>query len=233
MDHDLMVERLFESLIAGDRHGTRELVAEFTGQGMTPRQLIQELFWPTYTLIERLHRDDQLTRMSYQMATRLLRVTVDRTSALLPIAPRSGKTIFACCGPTDGDELGAQMATDLLEAAGFNVAFAGGQIPSDEVLAQVHESRPDTLLIFAAGPSDLPGIRGLIDTLREIGAVPNMKIAVGGGVFNRAAGLAEEIGVHTYASTPMEMVDVLVNPPAQRIIEERPAAVKRRVKRAA
>lgn len=233
MDHDLMVERLFECLIGGDRQGTRELVGEFTGRGMTPRQLIQDLFWPTYTLIERLHREDQLTRMSYQMATRLLRVTVDRTAALLPIAPRSGRTILACCGPTDGDELGAQMATDLLEAAGFCVSFAGGQVPSDEVLAQVHEARPDTLLIFAAGPSDLPGIRGLIDTLREIAAVPNMKIAVGGGVFNRAAGLAEEIGVHIFASTPMEMVDVLVNPPAERIIEERPAAIKRRAKRAA
>lgn len=233
MDHDLMVERLFESLISGDRQGTSQLVAEFTGQGMTPRQLVNDLFWPTYTLIERLHREDQLTRMSYQMATRLLRVTVDRATGQLPQAPRSGKTIFACCGPTDGDELGAQMATDLLEAAGFTVTFAGGQLPSDEILAQVHEARPDTLLIFAAGPSDLPGIRGLIDTIREIAAVPNMKIAVGGGVFNRAAGLAEEIGVHVFASSPREMVDTLINPPSQRIIEERPVAAKRRTKRAA
>jgi len=233
MDHDLMVERLFESLITGDRQGTRQLVSEFTGQGTTPRQLINDLFWPTYNLIERLHREDQLTRMSYQMATRLLRATVDRITAQLPLAPRSGKSVFACCGPTEGDELGAQMATDLLEAAGFTVTFAGGQLPSDEILAQVHEARPDTLLIFAAGPSDLPGVRGLIDTIREIAAVPHMKIAVGGGVFNRAAGLADEIGVHIYASTPMEMVDVLINPPAQRIIEERPVATKRRVRRAA
>ena len=34
----------------------------------------------------------------------------------------------------------------------------------------------------------------MIDRIREIGAVPDLQVVVGGGVFNRADGLAEEIG---------------------------------------
>src|SRR5262245_51007353 len=121
MDQDLMVERFFETLINGDRPASRAMVAEARGSGRSAQSLISELYWPTYGLIERLHREDQLTRLSFQLATRLLRVLSDRTASELPTAAPRNKSIFACCGPTDCDELGAQMAVDLLESSGFSV----------------------------------------------------------------------------------------------------------------
>ena len=220
MELELAVERLFENLISGDRTASQKLVKDLTDQGTTPASLISDLFWPTYNMVEKLHREDQLSRVSYQLATRLLRVLQDRAAASLPRQTARADSIFACCGPTDGDELGAQMAVDLLESAGYQITFAGGSIPADEVLAQVHETRPDFLLMFASGPSDLPGIRHILDSLREINAVPNLKVAVGGGVFNRAEGLAEEIGVHLAAQSPMDMVELLTSGEAARIAAE-------------
>lgn len=209
MDHDLLVEQFFETLIAGDRQGARSVVAQAQRNGFDPRRLISDLYWPTYSLVEKLHRDDQLTTLSYQLATRLMRVLVDRTAADLACDAPRGRTIFAVCGPTDCDELGAQMAVDLLEATGFEVAFAGGGLPADEILSQVNHKRPDVLLMFASSPSDLPGIRQIIDQLKEIGASPKTQVAVGGGVFNRAEGLAMEIGAPICAETPIEMVEEL------------------------
>jgi len=220
MDFELMVERLFESLINGDRAGSQKQVREITNQGASPRDLISHVFWPTYSLIDKLHREDHISRVSYQLATRLLRVLQDRAAATLPREAARPESIFACCGPSDADELGAQMAVDLLESSGFSITFAGGCIPADEVLAQVHETRPDYLLMFASGPADLPGIRHMLDTLREINAVPNLKVAVGGGVFNRAEGLAEEIGVHLSAQSPMDMVELLTSGEADEIAAE-------------
>lgn len=220
MDYELSVERLFESLVSGDRAGAQKLVGELTARGTPASEVISQVYWPTYTRVEKLHRDDQMTRVSYQLATRLLRVLQDRTAAALPRATTRPDFIFACCGPSDGDELGAQMAVDLLESSGYRITFAGGNIPADEVLAQVHETRPDYLLMFASAPSDLPGIRHIIDTLREINAVPNLKVAVGGGVFNRAEGLAEEIGVHLHAQSPMDMVELLTSGEAAAIAAE-------------
>ncbi len=220
MDYELSVERLFESLISGDRNGSQKMVKDLTDRGTRARDLISQVFWPTYSLIEKLHREDQLSRVSYQLATRLLRVLQDRAAATLPREAARPDSIFACCGPTDGDELGAQMAVDLLESSGYQIIFAGGNIPADEVLAQVHETRPDYLLMFASGPSDLPGIRHILDSLREINAVPNLKVAVGGGVFNRAEGLAEEIGVHLSAQSPMDMVELLTSGEATQIAAE-------------
>ena len=80
--------------------------------------------------------------------------------------------------------------------------------------------RPDVLLMFASAPGDAPNIRLLIDSIRGVGACPDMQIVVGGGVFNRAEGLAEEIGADLWARTPAELLERLATEPARRATEE-------------
>lgn len=234
MSQAVLVERFFEALINGDRPSARAIVQESLQKGATAGQILNDLLWPTYESLEKLYRSDQLSKLSHHLGTRLLRVLVDQNAARLSPKASTGRSIFALCGPRDSDELGAQMAVDLLEEAGFRVRFAGGNIANDEIMSHVNEEKPDVLLMFASGANDLPNIRALIDSLREIAACPNVQIAVGGGVFNRADGLAEEIGADLWANSPMEMVDVLINDPARRAqMEQRTVGRKRRVRREA
>lgn len=209
-------ERFFEILVSGDRTTARAFVAELASKGAKPEVLINELFWPTYQTLDRLHRADQLTTLTHHLATRLLRVLVDQNAAHMSRQASRGRSVYVFCGATDADEMGAQMAVDLLEANGFSVSFAGGGVANDEILSLVNDRKPDVLLMFASSPTDLPNIRELIDTIGEIGACPNLQVAVGAGVFNRADGLAEEIGADLWASDPLEMVETLISEPARR-----------------
>lgn len=229
MNSQQAVEVLFEIVSNGDRPAARTLVAECLDLGQSSRAVLMDVLWPTYELVERLHRADNMSILAYRLATRLLRVLVDQVARELPMAIRNGRSVFAVCGPNDSDELGAQIAVDILESAGFAVSFTGGGIPADEVMSHVQQSRPDVLLMFASAPSDLPEIRGMIDQMREIGAAGGTQIAVGGGVFNRADGLAEEIGADLWASDPAELVETLLMEPARRAIaEQRTVGRKRR-----
>jgi MerR family transcriptional regulator, light-induced transcriptional regulator len=238
MSAELVTERLFEALIEGNRDTARRVIDEQRKQGATPELIITDLCWPAYELLEKLHREDRLSTLAYNLGTRMLRTIVDQASRDLLAwsgSARTGRTVFACCGPSEGSELGAQMAVDLLEAAGFRVRFAGGAIPADEVQETVQSTGPDILLMFCSEPRDLPEIRQLIDTLHEVGACPKTQIAVGGGVFNRADGLAEEIGADVWATHPLEMVEILIDDvdvratPEQRTVGQRlPATTRRR-----
>ncbi|QYU69873.1 cobalamin B12-binding domain-containing protein [Leptolyngbya sp. 15MV] len=233
MSTDILQERFFEILIAGNRPEARVLVQQQLDRGASAKQLITDLFWPTYETLERLHRADQLSKLSHHLATRLLRVLVDQNAARLAAEPSRGRRILALCGPADADELGAQMAVDLLEQAGYTVSFGGGGIANDEILQRVHEDQPHVLLMFASAPSDLPCIRELIDHIREINAAPDLQIVVGGGVFNRAEGLAEEIGADVWARHPLELVDAITNQPYRRAeLEQRTVGRKRKLKAA-
>ncbi|MDX2116981.1 MAG: B12-binding domain-containing protein [Planctomycetota bacterium] len=225
---EILVERFFETLINGDRVASRNLIREVSDQGTDAQTILTGLCWPTYELIEKLYRADQMTKLSYHLATRILRQVVDQQARDLKFAPRNGRTVFACCGSSESEELAAQIAVDILEAGGFTVTFAGGGLPADEILGQVHERKPQTLLMFASAASDLPGIRSMIDTLHEIGACPNMQFVVGGGVFNRAEGLAEEIGADLWASDPLDLIDLMVEQAHQRAKAPQQAAVRKR-----
>ncbi len=234
MNQEVLVERLFETLVNGDRAAARSIVEETFDQNAPADRVLTGLMWPAYEMIERLHRSDQLSAMGYHFATRLLRTLVDQTAARLRFAPRTGKTLVAFCGPSQSEELAAQIAADLAEAKGYTVHFAGGGVPGDEILARVQETQPDILLLFASAAPDLPDIRRVIDDLRTIGASAKTQIVVGGGVFNRADGLAEEIGIDLCAADPLELVEILTDDSLLRAsaAPAKPAAAKRKARAA-
>lgn len=237
MSPEILVEQLFEALTSGDRPGARQLVQQQLDIGVEPDMLITDLFWPAYEMVDRLYRADQITSMGYNLSTRLLRVLIDQAAPAIitnGLEQTSNRTVFACCGDDEGSELGAQMAVDLLEAGGMSVRFAGGGIPIDEIQETVQRDQPDALLSFCSNPADLPSIRKLIDKLHEIGACPSTQIVVGGGVFNRADGLAEEIGADLWASDPLELVDLMIEDAGQRAQpDQRTVGRNRRVSKAA
>ncbi len=234
MTRDLALERFFEILISGDRPLARAFVQELLATGYTPSDMVTEVFWPTYENLDKLQRADQIAALNLHLATRLLRVLVDQNMSRMPFKPSNGRSVFVLCGQSESEEMGAQMAVDLLEANGFSVAFVGGGIANDEIVAQVNERKPSVLLMFSSLPNDLPNIRALIDTLTSIGACPNTQIAVGAGVFNRAEGLAEEIGADIWATSPLEMVERLMEEPDRRAeAHQRTVGKSRRTKKAA
>ena len=231
MSQDIVIERFFETIVSGACPEARRLIAEQTDLGVSPQSLLTDLFWPTYDMIERLNRNDQITSMGYHLSTRLLRTLVDQNAAALLArveTPPVGRSVFAACGPDEGSELGAQMGVDLLEAHGFRVRFAGGGVPADEIQHLVQQDRPDVLLMFCSAPSDLPHIRMLIDNLHEVGASTDTQIAVGGGVFNRADGLAEEIGADHWATEPLALVQMLLEEPETRATEDQRTVGRKR-----
>ncbi len=209
MKTEAIVEQLFQHLVSGNRAQSSAFVANLRSQGVSAESLANDIFWPLHEMLVKLHKHGQLARLNYNYATRLLRQTAHVSATDYTRGPGRSHRVLMFCGPTEGEELGAQLAVDMLESAGFEVYFGGAGVANDEVLAELGELRPTYLVMWASAAADAPAIRQLIDTVREIGGHPKMKIICGGGVFNRAPGLAEEIGAAAAASTPQALVTCL------------------------
>lgn len=232
LSQENLIERLFQHLVSGDRVEARRLVSEALELEYDAETLAKHVYWPLMEMIASLYRADQISTLAHHYATRLLRSLVDQAQPKYTQRPARNRTICMFCGPAESDELAAQLVADLAEADGYTVFFAGGGIAGDEILAEVGVRRPDVLLLFSSGASDAPHIRQIIDTIRQVGALPEIQVVVGGGVFNRAPGLAEEIGADLWASSPEELVQAVLHNPDQRMHDEqRTVGRKRRVKR--
>lgn len=211
MKTEAIVQQLFQHLVAGRRAEAAAYVASVRSMGLAPETLANDVFWPLHEMILKLHKHGQLARLHYNYATRLLRQITHTTATAYTRGEGRSQRVLLCCGPTEGEELGAQLAVDLLECSGFEVYFGGAGVANDEILGELNDLRPHHLVMWASAATDAPAVRQLIDTIREIGGHPAMTIVCGGGVFNRAPGLAEEIGATATASTPMALVACLVD----------------------
>jgi methanogenic corrinoid protein MtbC1 len=224
---DALRERFFDVLVTGDRLEARQVVLRALEAGDSAVDLITELYWPTYERVEKLFRNDQLSKLGHHYATRLLRVLADQTAGLIVPTTNNGRTVLVVCGPRDSDDLAGQLAVDMLASEGFTVHYGGGGIPNDELLAEIKARSPSALVLFASGTNDLPHVRDLIDTIHEEYPEREMQIAVGGGVFNRADGLAEEIGADLWGEDPLDVVQAMIEGAHVRA-ESRPRRRRRR-----
>lgn len=224
MKTESLIQQLFQHLVAGRRTQAMEFVTKAREQGLGAETLANEVFWPLHEMLVKLHKHGQLARLHYNYATRILRQVAHTTALSYERAAGSAGRVLLFCGPTEGEELGAQLAVDLLECAGYEVFFGGAGVANDEVISELNELRPATLVMWASAAQDAPAIRSLIDTVREIGGHPDMRIICGGGVFNRAPGLAEEIGASATASTPATLLEAVRGIATTPVVEVKPAA---------
>ncbi|QDU71404.1 cobalamin B12-binding domain-containing protein [Mucisphaera calidilacus] len=227
-ERHISIERFFSFLISGDRRQAHSLVDEALEGVNDPVEIIANLIWPCLEQLHKLNREDQLTNLAYHYATRLLHQVIDQIQPKLPSRGRRNQRILLTCGDELLEELAAQLATDLLEADGYDVFLAGGGVANDEIVEELGSINANRLVVFGVIPATVPQTRQLIDRLHDIGVCPNLQIIVGGGVFNRAEGLAEEIGADLWALDPIELVEVIDEEPERRMIPEQRTVGRRR-----
>ncbi len=225
---NVLLERFFNSLISGDRATARSIVDEAIEADCPGEKILTHLCWPVLEQVQTLHRNDQLSDLAYHYATRLMGQIIHQTQLRLQRAEANGITALVTCGDEVSEELAGQMAADLLEADGYTVYFTGGGVANDELVEQVAALKADKLVIFGAVPQTVPETRLLIDRLHDLGVCPKLQIIVGGGVFNRADGLAEEIGADLWAKDPGELTEAMDAEPERRMPDDQRTVGRRR-----
>ena len=94
MNQEIIVERLFERLITGDRTGARQIITDTLESGVKAEEIAQCIFWPVLDMISTLFRADQMTTLAHHYATRLLRALIDQTQAKYEQKPNRGRSIL-------------------------------------------------------------------------------------------------------------------------------------------
>lgn len=209
MQTTVVIEQLFNLVLSGDRPRTRQLVGRTLAAGMGAAEFVNDIVWPVHETLFKHHRRDEVAPLAFNYAARLLRTTIDQLQSGYQQAPRRGTTVLLFSGRDEIEDLGGQIAADFLEAAGFDVWFGGPMVATDDILAEVNARQPDWLVLFSSGKEDAARAREAVQTIRTIGGHPELRVALGGGIFNRAPGLAEELGADASAATPFELVEAL------------------------
>jgi len=202
-----LFNRYVDPLLKGQRQLCRTLITEALESGVEPESIYQDVVWPAMAHVDRLYREDHINVAVEHMATRINRTIADHIQSRLDRSERNGKRILITSAEGEAEEISAQMCADIFEANGWEVYFLGAGIPHDEMGSLVGQLQPNMLMIVGSKPTDVPGIRQMIDYIREINACPPMNVLVSGGVFNRAEGLWREVKADFFAQTAAEALE--------------------------
>ena len=117
-------------------------------------------------------------------------------------------TVVMGGAPGDMHEIGKNIVVTVLKADGFNVVDLGKNVPVMDYVNKSREVNADIIGISALMTTTMPGIKDVIDLLKDKGERANYKIMVGGAPTN--AKWAEQIGADGWSESASDAV-VLAN----------------------
>ncbi len=202
-------EQLIGQLLSGDRQSGRMAVRRLTAEYGTLANAVNDVLWPALLGIESIASGEGISVFQHHYALSTLRGMIEQASSGFSRRMARGKTVMIVSGPDVGNECAGEMLATLLEADGYQVFFTRGIASSDEVVAEMARLSPDAVIVFSASAEDLPWIRSLTSRLNDWPNSSRPSVIVGGGIFARVPGLAQEIGVDTVADDPVAVGNLL------------------------
>jgi methanogenic corrinoid protein MtbC1 len=198
-------ESYLSAQLAGNRReALRLLVDEGLLRGIPLSTLHLDVIQKAQWEIGRMWQENEISVAQEHMATAISQLALSHLYRHLQRDPPNGRTVMVTCVEGELHELGARMASDFLEMAGFDVRFLGANVPTEHLVREVLESKPDLLAFSVTMTYHLPALRKAVAAVREV--TPTLPMAVGGLAFTWVPGVEAELGVPFFGKDARELV---------------------------
>ncbi len=200
-----LTQRYLAAQLAGDRReALRLLVDEGLLRGIPLQDIHLKVIQPAQYEIGRLWQENRISVAQEHLATAISQLALSHLYRHLPRDPSNGKVVMLSCVEGELHEVGARVASDFLEMAGFDVRFLGANVPTSHLVRMVRDQTPDLLALSVTMTYHLPALRSALDQVRA--AAPRLPIAVGGLAFSWVPGLEKDLSVTFHGSDARELV---------------------------
>ncbi|MDF1504458.1 cobalamin-dependent protein [Roseisolibacter sp. H3M3-2] len=183
---DGLRRRYLAAQLRGDRREALRLIdEEGLSAGHTVPTLHLHVITPAQQEIGRLWQQNVIHVAQEHAATAISQLVVAHLYRFLPVRAPLGRRLLVACAPGERHEMGARIASDFLEAAGFSVHYLGADVPVRDLVAHALATRPDLLVLSAATGLCTPGLVEAVRAVRQtLGA--DFPVLAGGAAFDDA-----------------------------------------------
>jgi methanogenic corrinoid protein MtbC1 len=136
----------------------------------------------------------EVTVSQEHMATAIVQAVM--TAGLLRSPPPAliGKRVLLACVAGNHHAIGLRMVCDAFQLAGWDVQYLGADVPTEALIGQVAEWKPDLVALSASFAQHLLTVKDVIMQVRERLGSARPAVIVGGLAINRFGSLAAMVG---------------------------------------
>jgi methanogenic corrinoid protein MtbC1 len=201
-----LAEQFVTAQLAGDTREALRLVLQvgLHERGHSAEELLLGVIQPAQERVGQLWQENRIGVAEEHLATGIAQLAVSHLYHHLRREAPNGKRVVVACAEGEQHELGARMAANLLEMAGFTVFYLGANVPAESLASMIADRRPDLVVLSATTTLSFPGLRRTIDEVRARVRVAT-PIFVGGTAFHWVESGAVE-GVEFAGRSAAELV---------------------------
>ncbi|PPJ33749.1 cobalamin-binding protein [Nocardia nova] len=119
--------------------------------------------------------------------------------------PASAGRVTVACVDGEWHALPARLVAEVLRLRGWQVDFLGAQVPTRHLIAHLHNTGPDAVLLSSSLPTRLPQAHSTITACQAAG-VP---VLVGGAAFGPDGRYADLLAADAWAPDPATAAELL------------------------
>ncbi|MEU6772276.1 B12-binding domain-containing protein [Streptomyces sp. NPDC046759] len=201
-------ERLWEAVAAGDEYRAVDIVQKALADGLDEETLLLDVIAPVQEKVGTEWAADRLTVAQEHAATaineRVVAALAHRPRADGPGRSLRGRVTVGC---VDGEwhAFPARLVAEILRLRGWQVDYLGAQTPTPHLIAHLHLTDPQAVLLSGSLPTHLPTAHTAITACQAVG-VPVM---AGGRAFGHDGRHARALGADRWAADARGAADVL------------------------
>jgi methanogenic corrinoid protein MtbC1 len=178
--------RYLAAQLQGDRREALRLIdEEGLGAGWSVPALHLHVITPAQREIGRLWQHNVIHVAQEHAATAISQLVVAHLYRHLPVHAPLGRRVLVACAPGERHEMGARIASDFLESAGFGVHYLGADVPVRDLVAHAMATRPHCVVLSVATGLCTSGLVEAVAALRAAFG-PDLPILAGGAAFDDA-----------------------------------------------
>ena len=208
-----LVTQYLDAQLAGDRNeALRVVIGKGLHAGVAPEALYLEVVGAAQEELGRLWEQGRITVADEHQASAISQFVLAQLYPHLARAPGNGKPVLVACVPGELHEMAARIASDFLEAAGFEVRYLGANVPTNTLVAHFTRYRPVLVALSATMAAHFAALRRTIRRLRRAGG-RDLTIVAGGFLEGAPPELPPHLDVLTSSGTARDLVALVQRTP--------------------
>ncbi len=172
-------QQLVSALVAGDSARSAAIVSEVTRERGYIR-MAEGLVQPVMGAIGEMWQRREISVAQEHLASAIIQKLLVREFVNAPFADPIHRSVLLACVANNHHQLGLRILADAFELKGWSVQFLGADTPTEDLLLQVENTRPDVVALSLSLGRQIPVLKEAVAGIRERLAPEPPRIIAGG-----------------------------------------------------
>lgn len=181
VNKDEIISKFKEAIIIGDEEAAVRLAKDAIAAGLDAYEMVTKYGGEAMEVINKQYEEKKIFVPEVLLAANALNAAVEVLKPHMKVEKTSipAKVVL---GVVEGDihDIGKNLVKIMLSSAGFEVIDLGRDVPLQKFIEVAKQEKADIIGMSALMTTTMPGMKKVIDMLKDAGIRNKVKVIVGG-----------------------------------------------------